>query len=52
MLANRLPEGYDCGRIRALTKERGPIWDARPELYGVIGRLVLVVPEGREEGSP
>src|SRR3954471_10405425 len=31
--ANRLPEGYDCERIRALTKERGPIWDARPELY-------------------
>jgi hypothetical protein len=31
--ANRLPENYDLGRIRALTKERGPIWDARPELY-------------------
>jgi Domain of unknown function (DUF4865) len=31
--ANRLPEKYDLGRIRALTKERGPIWDARPELY-------------------
>ena len=31
--ANRLPEKYDLGRIRALTKERGPVWDARPELY-------------------
>jgi hypothetical protein len=31
--ANRLPEGYDRGRIQALTKERGPVWDTRPELY-------------------
>jgi hypothetical protein len=31
--ATRLPEGYDHGHIRALTRERGPIWDARPELY-------------------
>ena len=31
--ANRLPENYDLGRIRALTKERAPVWDARPELY-------------------
>ena len=30
---NRLPQGYDRERIRALTKERAPIWDARPELY-------------------
>ena len=30
---NRLPEKYDLGRIRALTKERGPVWDARRELY-------------------
>jgi hypothetical protein len=31
--ANRLPENYDLGRIRALTRERAPVWDARPELY-------------------
>ena len=31
--ANRLPENYDHGPIRALTKERAPLWDARPELY-------------------
>jgi hypothetical protein len=31
--ANRLPENYDLARIRALTQERGPVWDARPELY-------------------
>jgi hypothetical protein len=30
---NRLPENYDLGRIRALTKERARIWDARPKLY-------------------
>jgi hypothetical protein len=30
---HRLPEKYDLGLIRALTKERGPVWDARPELY-------------------
>jgi hypothetical protein len=30
---NRLPAGYDLGPIRALTTERGPIWDVRPELY-------------------
>jgi hypothetical protein len=30
---NRLPAGYDLERIRALTEERGPIWDVRPELY-------------------
>jgi Domain of unknown function (DUF4865) len=31
--ANRLPENYDLGPIRTLTRERGPIWDVRPELY-------------------
>jgi hypothetical protein len=30
---NRLPRDYDLGFIRTLTKERAPIWDARPELY-------------------
>src|SRR5260370_30354719 len=30
---HRLPENYDLELIRALTKERGPVWDARPELY-------------------
>jgi hypothetical protein len=30
---NRLPANYDLERIRALTKERAPVWDARPELY-------------------
>jgi hypothetical protein len=30
---HRLPENYDDGPIRALTKERSPLWDARPELY-------------------
>jgi hypothetical protein len=29
----RLPKNYDHGFIRALTKERAPVWDARPELY-------------------
>jgi hypothetical protein len=31
--ANRLPENYDLAPIRTLTRERGPIWDERPELY-------------------
>jgi hypothetical protein len=31
--ANRLPRNYDLGFIRALTTERAPVWDARPELY-------------------
>jgi hypothetical protein len=31
--ANRPPKNYDLGFIRALTKERAPVWDARPELY-------------------
>ena len=31
--ANRPPRNYDLGFIRALTSERAPIWDARPELY-------------------
>src|SRR3954447_428228 len=30
---NRLPKHYDLKHIRALTKERGPVWDVRPELY-------------------
>jgi hypothetical protein len=30
---NRLPKNYDLGFIRALTKERAPVWDGRPELY-------------------
>jgi hypothetical protein len=30
---NRLPRNYDLGFVRALTKERAPVWDARPELY-------------------
>jgi hypothetical protein len=30
---HRLPENCDHGSIRALTKERGPVWDARPELH-------------------
>jgi hypothetical protein len=29
----RLPNHYDLKHIRALTKERGPVWDVRPELY-------------------
>jgi hypothetical protein len=31
--ANRPPKNYDLGFIRALIKERAPVWDARPELY-------------------
>jgi hypothetical protein len=31
--ANRLPENYGLASIRALTQQRGPVWDARPELY-------------------
>jgi hypothetical protein len=31
--ANRLPENYDLAPVRTLTKERGPVWDVRPELY-------------------
>jgi len=30
---HRLPDNYDLGLIKALTAERGPIWDTRPELY-------------------
>lgn len=30
---HRLPKNYDHGLIRALTKERATVWDARPELY-------------------
>jgi uncharacterized protein DUF4865 len=30
---HRLPEDYDHGPIRALTKERAPVWDARRALY-------------------
>lgn len=30
---NRLPENYDLEHVRALTKRRGVVWDARPELY-------------------
>ena len=30
---HRLPADYDHGFIRALTRERAPVWDARPELY-------------------
>jgi hypothetical protein len=30
---NRLPANYDLERIRTLTQERAPVWDARPELY-------------------
>jgi Domain of unknown function (DUF4865) len=30
---NRLPRDYDLGFIRTLTRERAPVWDARPELY-------------------
>src|SRR3984893_7849036 len=30
---NRLPKNYDLGFIWALTKERAPVWDARPELH-------------------
>jgi hypothetical protein len=31
--ANRLPRNHDLGFVRALTRERAPVWDARPELY-------------------
>jgi hypothetical protein len=31
--ANRLPRNYDHGFIRTLTRQRAPVWDARPELY-------------------
>ncbi len=31
--ANRPPRDYDLGFIRALIKERAPVWDDRPELY-------------------
>jgi hypothetical protein len=30
---HRLPANYDTGLIRARAKERGPLWDATPELY-------------------
>ena len=30
---NRLPSDYDLGFIHRLTRERAPIWDARPNLY-------------------
>src|SRR5689334_4976620 len=30
---HRLPANYDIGLIRARAKERGPLWDATPELY-------------------
>jgi hypothetical protein len=30
---NRLPRDYDLGFIQRLTRERAPIWDARPKLY-------------------
>jgi hypothetical protein len=30
---HRLPADYDHGFIRALTRERAPVWDGRPELY-------------------
>jgi hypothetical protein len=30
---HRLPDNYDLGHIKTLTEVRGPIWDARPELY-------------------
>lgn len=31
--AHRLPASLDIGLIRARAKERGPLWDAVPELY-------------------
>jgi hypothetical protein len=31
--SHRLPANYDTGLIRARAKERGPLWDAVPELY-------------------
>jgi hypothetical protein len=31
--ANRLPRNHDLGFVRTLTRERAPVWDARPELY-------------------
>ncbi|NTG28734.1 DUF4865 family protein [Agrobacterium rhizogenes] len=31
--AHRLPANHDIGLIRARAKERGPLWDAVPELY-------------------
>ena len=31
--SHRLPANYDTGVIRARAKERGPLWDAVPELY-------------------
>jgi hypothetical protein len=31
--ANRPPRNYDLGFIRELTRQRAPVWDARPELY-------------------
>lgn len=31
--SHRLPADYDTGLIRARAKERGPLWDAVPELY-------------------
>ena len=30
---HRLPAKYDLEPIRVLTRERAPVWDARPELY-------------------
>lgn len=30
---HRMPAKYDLGPIRALTRERGPVWDVRPNLY-------------------
>jgi Domain of unknown function (DUF4865) len=31
--SHRLPANYDVGVIRTRAKERGPLWDAVPELY-------------------
>lgn len=31
--AHRLPANHDIGLIRARARERGPLWDAVPELY-------------------
>ncbi|KAA0076742.1 DUF4865 family protein [Tardiphaga sp. P9-11] len=30
---HRLPADYDLGLIRSRAQERGPLWDAKPELY-------------------
>jgi hypothetical protein len=40
---HRLPENYDHGLIRALTKERGPVWD---QILHLAQPLLDTLPKG------